>query len=333
MAFKDIAGNARIKRILGLALERGRVPNSLIFSGPEGVGKTAMALTLAKTLNCQGSTPAPIVDSCDACPSCRAIDEGRHPDVMIIEAEVKDIKIEQTRFLKQMAYLKPMMGKRRVFIIEDADKLNEASANSLLKVLEEPPLFSHIILVTASPFLIVPTILSRCRTLAFSPVGREEIEEILADRDYPEEQARILSLLVDGNLERALELDWDEVRALKDDAWTLFEMMLSGTNASRFLERFGSLAKSAQEDFRQTLELFSSFSRDILLVELGGDTRLLLNPDFEPRLREAAERLPAERALAVLADLEFVLPEIDRNLNKSLLATTFFSNFGELTHA
>jgi len=335
MAFKDIAGNARIKKILGLALERGRVPNSLIFSGPEGVGKKALALTLAKTLNCQApaADPAAAADSCDACPSCRAIDEGRHPDVMIIGAEVKDIKIEQTQLLKQMAYLKPMMGRRRVFILEGAEKLNESSASSLLKVLEEPPAFCHMILVTASPFLILPTILSRCRTLAFSPIGREEIEEILVGRDYPQEQARLLSLLVDGNLERALDLEWDEVQASRDDAWTLFEMMLSGTNASRFLERFGSLAKAAQEDFRKTLELFSSFTRDILLIELGGDTRLLLNPDFEPRLRETAERLPARRALAVLADLEFVLPEIDRNLNKSLLATTFFSNFGELTHA
>ena len=75
MAFKDVAGNVRIKRILKLALERTRVPNSLLFCGPEGVGKKAMALTLAKTLNCQTLT----ADSCDACPSCRAIDAGRHP--------------------------------------------------------------------------------------------------------------------------------------------------------------------------------------------------------------------------------------------------------------
>ena len=83
MAFKDIAGNKGIKRILHLALERGRVPNSLVFGGPEGVGKTAMALTLAKALNCADLT----TDACDECPSCRAIDAGSHPDVMVIAAE------------------------------------------------------------------------------------------------------------------------------------------------------------------------------------------------------------------------------------------------------
>jgi DNA polymerase-3 subunit delta' len=329
MAFKDIAGNSRVKKILKLALERDRVPNSLLFCGPEGIGKRPMAMTLAKALNCV-ATPG---DSCDRCPACLAIDEGRFPDVMEVSGEARDISIEQIRFLKQMAYLKPMMGRKRVFILDDADKMSPDAANSLLKVLEEPPLFSHFVLVTASPFLILPTILSRCQALAFSAVSKEEIEEILVDRELPKEQARILSLLVDGNLERALDLEWDDVQTLRDDAWKLFEMMLSGRNASRFLERFGSMTKSAQEDFGQTLEVFSSFTRDILLLELGGDARLLLNPDYESGLREAAEKLPVTRALALLAELEFVLTELERNLNKNLLAATFFSNFGELTHA
>lgn len=328
MAFKDVAGNVRIKKILKLALERGRVPNSLIFAGPDGIGKMAMALTLAKTLNC--ATLAD--DSCDACPSCEAIDEGRHPDVMVIAAETKDVKIEQTRFLKQMAYLRPMMGKKRVFIVEDADRMNAESANSLLKVLEEPPPYAHIILVTASPFLLLPTILSRCRTLAFAAISREEIEEILLERDFGKEQARILALLVDGNLERALDLEWDEVQTLKEESWALFEALVSGGHPSLFLDRFGGLAKSVQEEFGRTLEVFSSFVRDILLLKLGGDPQFLLNPDFDARLREASATWTVRRVFGVLEELDFVLAELPKNLNKGLLATTFFSNFGELRH-
>lgn len=329
MAFKDVAGNVRIKRILKLALERARVPNSLLFCGPEGVGKKAMALTLAKTLNCLNLT----TDSCDACPSCEAIDKGVHPDVMIIAAERQEIKIEQTRFLKQMAYLRPMTGKKRVFIVADAAGMNAAAANSLLKVLEEPPPHSHLILVTASPFLLFPTIVSRCQTLAFSAIGREELEEILLERNFGTEQARVLSLLVGGNLERALEFDWEEVQALKEESWALFETLASGDRSALFLERFGALAKAVQEEFGQTLELFSSFVRDILLLRLGGDPQFLLNPDFEPRLREAAAAWTVRRVLGVLEELDFVLTELPKNLNKGLLATTFFSNFGELRHA
>ncbi len=329
MAFKDVAGNTGVKRILRLALERGRVPNSLIFGGPEGVGKMEMALTLAKALNCRTET----TDSCDECPSCRAIDNGAHPDVMTIAAEVQKVKVEQTDLIKQLAYLRPMIGKRRVFIIEEAEKLNDHSANSLLKVLEEPPGFTHVILVTPSPFTLLPTIRSRCRMLAFSPIGREEIEEILVERDFSKEQARILALLVDGNLERALELEWDEVQALKEEAWGLFEALASADRSSEFLDRFGAVPKAVQEEFGRVLEVFASFVRDILLVRSGGDPALLLNPDFEGRLREAAPSWSPRRAQGVLAELDFLLVELGKNMNKGLLATTFFSNFGELRNA
>ena len=330
MAFKDVAGNVRIKKILKLALERTRVPNSLLFCGPEGAGKKAMALTLAKTLNCLNLT----TDSCDACPSCKAIDEGRHPDVMLIEVkdEKKAVAIDQIRLLRQMAYLRPMTGKKRVFIVVDAAEMSADAANSLLKVLEEPPLHSHIVLVTARPFLLFPTIRSRCQTLAFSAIGREEIEEILLERNFGTEQARILALLVDGNLERALDIEWEEVQSLKEESWALFEALASTDRSALFLERFGALAKAVQEEFGRTLEVFSSFVRDILLLRLGGDPQFLLNPDFEPRLREASAAWSVRRVLGVLEELDFVLAELPKNLNKSLLATTFFSNFGELRH-
>lgn len=329
MAFKDIAGNERTKRILKLALERGRLPNSLLFAGPQGVGKRRTALTLAKALNCRRLT----ADSCDECDACRAIDEGRFPDVMEIEAPVKEITIEQVRLLKQMAYLRPLSGKKRVFILIDAENVNVHSANSLLKVIEEPPPLSHIILLTASPFLLLPTVRSRCRTLAFAAMADEEVERVLRDRDLREDQARIIALLVGGNLRRALELDWEEVQARKEESWRLFEGLLSGDRASLFLDRFGTLPKAVLEDFRETLELFSSFTRDILLLALGGDARLLLNPDYEDRLRTASTRWPAPRFLSALAEFDFVLAELPKNLNKSLLAATLFSKIGELRHA
>jgi len=330
MAFKDIPGAGRIKRTLKLALSRGRVPNSLLFTGPEGVGKRRTALTLAKALNCREMSD----DSCDRCSSCLAIDGGRFPDVMEIEtAEDKaGVAIEQIRLLKHLAYLRPMAGRKRVFIVSAAEEMSEAAENSVLKVLEEPPLFSHIILVTASPFLLLPTIVSRCRTLAFAPVRREEIERILVERDYPEDRARVLSLLVGGNLERALELEWDEVQELKEESWTLLEGLLSGRNASLFLDRFGGLAKSALEPFRETMEILASFVRDMVLLKTGGEGRFLLNPDFEDRLREAAGSATVPRLLGLLAEMDFVLTELPKNLNKNLLAAAFLSNFGELRH-
>jgi DNA polymerase III delta' subunit len=327
MAFKDIEGNERAKRILKLALERGRLPNSLLFSGPEGVGKMRAALTLAKALNCQRLT----ADSCDVCDSCRAIDEGRFPDVMVIDVkeEKKAVAIEQIRLLRQLAYLRPMAGKRRVFIIEDAEDMSVPAANSLLKVLEEPPPLSHIVLLAASPFLLLTTIRSRCRALAFTAMTNEEVERVLRDEGRREDQARILALLAGGNLRRALEFDWEEVQARKEAAWLLFEALLSGERSSLFLDRFGALPKAVLEEFGETLELFSSFARDTLLLKLGGDTRLLLNPDHEDRLRTASARWSERQILAALAEFDLALAELPKNLNKSLLAAALFSNIGE----
>jgi DNA polymerase-3 subunit delta' len=328
MAFKDVTGNKGIKKILGLALERGRVPNSLIFSGPEGVGKRAMALTLAKALNCRSLT----TDACDECDSCRAVDAGAHPDVMTMAIEVQKVKVEQTELIKQMAYLRPMTGRARVFIVDDAKAMSAEAANSLLKVLEEPPSFTHIILLTDSPHLLLATIRSRCRTLAFSPIGRAEIEKALVDRDFSPEQAGLLALLVDGNLDRARDLVWDDVVALKESAWELFESLASADRSSRFLERFGTVPKAVQEEFGEVLEVFASFARDLLLLGLGGDPALLLNPDFGDRLRQASPAWPPRCLLGLLAEIDLLLVELGKNMNKSLLATTFFSNVMELRH-
>ncbi len=330
MAFKDVAGNKGVRKILRLALERGRVPHSLIFGGPAGVGKMAMAVTLAKALNCRTLA----ADSCDECPSCRAVEHDSHPDVMAltVEGQKQKVSVEQTDLIKQTARLRPMTGKRRVFIVSDAKDMSAEAANSLLKVLEEPPSFTHIILLTDSPDRLLPTIRSRCRTLAFSPIGREEIESDLIARDFSPEQARVLALLVDGNLDRARELEWDEVQALKEEAWGLFEALSSTDRASLFLDRFGAVPKAAQEEFGRVLEIFSSFARDMLLLRLGGDPGLVINPDFAARLAEAASSWAPARLLGVLSELDLLLVELGKNMNKSLLATTFFSNFGELRH-
>ncbi|NOR15579.1 MAG: DNA polymerase III subunit delta', partial [Candidatus Aminicenantes bacterium] len=156
MGFSDILGNERIKRILRKALQRQRVPNSLLLSGPTGVGKIDFARTLAQALNCLEMTD----DACGHCSSCLAIAKGNFPDVLQPVPEKEVLKVEQMRILKDTAYLKPMLGKKRVFILDRAERLNAAASNSLLKILEEPPGFSHILLLTANPFVILPTIKS-----------------------------------------------------------------------------------------------------------------------------------------------------------------------------
>ena len=292
------------------------------------MGKTATAVTVAKALNCKAGKD----DACEECESCKAIEAGRFPDVLGIAPEKEVIKIEQMRFIKQMAYLKPFSGTKRVFIVEQAEKMNEESANSLLKVLEEPPSFTHVILVTSNPFLILPTIRSRCQVLGFSNIGREEIERILAEQGYPEEQAKALSIIVGGNLEKAMGLDWNEVREKRQSAWGLFLSLLEEKGSLDFLSDFVFQQRAAaKDDFERTMEMFASFCRDIILIKEHGESRFLLNPDLEEALREAEGRWSLERTQNCLVRTESVLSGLsgNRNLNMNLQAAVYYSNFGE----
>jgi len=322
MAFKDILGNERQKKILRRALQKKRIPNSLLFCGPEGVGKERMALVLAKAMNCEKKKD----DACEVCSSCRAISRANFPDVMSIAPEENVIKIDQMRILKQTAYFKPMVGKKRVFIVDEAEKMNEEAANSLLKILEEPPLFSHIVLVTPNPDLIKPTIKSRCQIISFQPISREDIERILIEKGFGREKAKIVSLLVGGNLKRALSLEWEEVQSKREQAWELLMSLIRKENVTAFIRNYASPRRLAREELEQVLEILSSYCRDLILIKEKGDICYLMNPDYIEAYRKTEDLLSLDKSMDYLEKIDYALYVMPKNLNMNLLITSLFSN-------
>ncbi len=340
MPFADIPGNRRVKDLIRMALAKNRLPNSLLFCGPQGVGKRTAAVTLAQALNCLRMGD----DACGECDPCKAIMYGHdipgkagiYPDVMEIDLNESKSKlgIDQIRELKHIAYLRPMAEKKkRVFIVDDADLMSEPAANSILKVLEEPPLFSHIILVTSHPEILLPTIVSRCRVLNFLPVSIDEIERALLDKGLPPERSRTLALLARGNLEMALTLDWDEVLAGRELAWREFLSLVADREASSLLRlwAFGP-RKAIEDDLVRTMEFFASFFRDALYLAEGGQPEGLLNPDVPERVAEAARFLSVPEALHGLALVDAVLQALDKNMNVSLVMTDFVSRYTGRNH-
>lgn len=325
MAFHDILGNHRVKTILGRALKMRRLPNSLLFVGPEGVGKKDVALVVAKALNCQRKTD----DACEECSSCLAINKRNFPDVMEVLPENDALKIDQMRFLKSTTYLKPMVGKKRIFIITDADKMTDEAANSLLKILEEPPSFSHIILLTHNPYLIISTIKSRCQTLNFTPVYKEDIEKILLEKGYEAEKARIISLVVRGNLKHALSLDWEVVQEGRQKAWEIFLSILNREKIAHFLREFTSTRHPDRTDVEQVFEILSSFCRDVVLVKEDGGPSHMMNPDFEAKIRGVARLVSLEQSLDLLRKMDYSLYALQKNCNVRLLLSSMFSHFLE----
>ena len=325
MAFHDISGNKRAKGILIKALQRKRVPNSLIFTGPEGIGKKSLALVMAKALNCLKKTD----DACESCSSCLAINKENFPDVMIISPKKEIIKIEQMRDMKQTAYLKPMVGKKRIFIIEEAEAMKEEASNSLLKILEEPPLYAHIILLTQNLDKVLPTIRSRCQILSFVAIAKEDIENILLEKGYEVDRARVISLLVRGNLKQAIEVDWEEVQMKRQQAWSFLLSLLGKKKASFFLDRFTGSKALIKDELEEVLEIVCSFCRDLLLMKGEENVRFIVNPDYEEDLRKVSHHTTFENVLDLLERIDRAIYAIERNLNIGLVVSALFSNIME----
>jgi DNA polymerase III delta' subunit len=336
MAFKDITGNDRVKTILRKSLQQGRLPNSILFFGPDGVGKAQAALVLAKALNCLDLKD----DACEKCRNCLAVNAGNFPDVFseirVVwdklpkkEKKTDAISIDNIKGLKELAYLKPMVGKKRVFIIGQADKMTEEAANSLLKVLEEPPPDAHIILTSTNINLILPTVLSRCQVLTFSPVSQEDIQKRLVEKGFDGDKAKILSCFVRGNLRQALNLEWDEVQDKRMKTWELFCSLIDKKGADSLFREFSSARKGAREELEETLKILSSFIRDIILLQSGGESRLLMNPDFKNKLEGLTERISGEQALKMLGILESSFYALGKMGNLQLLVSMLISNFME----
>jgi len=340
MAFQNVPGNARIKTILRASLGRKRVPPALLFAGPEGSGRRETALELAKALNCRRLED----DACDDCPSCRAIGAGNHPDIIEViklpwdpdkdnngaegngPMNIDNIRIKQTKRMIELAHMKPMIGRKRVFLIGNADEMEEAAAQSSLKILEEPPESAQFILITSKLDALPPTITSRCRTLAFQPVAFDEIVDDLRGRGVEEAEARIIASVARGNLDQARELgeNWEDAREKREEAWNLFRSILGGS--PDFLEWFASLRKTAVKDeLEKILVQFQGFLRDLLLLGESAESAGLFNPDLEGSLRAIAPVSDPERVLRMSAAVDGALLSMERNANAALLAGAFYA--------
>lgn len=221
MKFSEIIGQDVAKRILQTSLTHNRIAQAYLFTGPGGVGKETTALTFARALNCQH--PHPDGDACGKCSPCRKIEKGTNPDVELITPQKNSLKISQIRKLRVKASFKPMESKFKVYVIADTEKLTTEAANCFLKTLEEPPEKTVIILLTSYLSLLLPTIISRCQLIRFSPLPTSKIEETLQHNlGITLAKAKLFARLSGGSLGRAVAYstrDLSATRTMIDDLW------------------------------------------------------------------------------------------------------------------
>jgi DNA polymerase III subunit delta' len=338
--FDKLIGNKAVKEVLRRLLNVRRVPNALLLAGADGVGKKRFALELAKAFVCQNQKNA---EACDACSNCRRADNfafpksddrdafkrvifSEHPDIGLILPYGKNILVDAIRELETEANFRPYEAKARFFVIDDADKMNDAASNALLKTLEEPPAASHIFLIASRPDALLPTIRSRCQTLRFAPIETKEIENYLAEtKRFSTEDARLLARLSGGRLGHAIETDVEKFKAQRAAMLSVLESILVKENRAELL-RIGEEMNDAKhkDEFETRLDILQTLIHDAWTIRNGADAKILVNVDLTNDLTRFAERAESKRFAAWLAEIETVRENLAVNLNRKIATDALF---------
>ena len=311
-AWGNILGQREPKRRLRRLLETDRLPHALLFSGPEGVGKRRTAEALAATLLC--SSPA-AGHPCGTCESCRAFSRGIHPDFFFVVPEAvgkgaRSIRIEAMRALGSALARPPELAPRQVALIDDAQRMNEAAANSFLKTLEEPTGDVVFLLVTGMRAALLDTIVSRCLEIPFGPLALPELSEVLHRHGVEAEEAAALAALADGSAGRALALHVEGALRRREEAVSLLARLPQIPPLSLWAEgkKWGALSREEAGEWLRSLRLTL---RDVLA--LYGGAAPLYSVGLEAPVAEIAARFSEARVFSMLADVK----EAERRLLSS----------------
>jgi DNA polymerase III subunit delta' len=340
--FSSILGNEDLKNNLLRLRASDRVPNAILFAGPEGVGKRLFALELARLILC----PSPRGDeACGGCSACvrvgafeipestdrnkddfKKVFFGRHGDVGLVVAHRRIIAVDAIRDLEKEVYFRPFESAARIFIIDDADKMNDAAANALLKTLEEPAAASHIILITSLPESLVPTIRSRSQMFRFAPVAAEQITKFLMDsRGFPEPDARLAAKLSGGSVGRAVMLDVEKLKIRRSELLEVLRHGLVEHDLVGLLRAAEQLSEARNKDnFEDDLELLLTLIRDVWAVKLGETEAGLLHADLFHELNEAARHAGSAKLESLIGEIGLIRERLIVNLNKKLAADELF---------
>ena len=332
-----VVGQDVVLRALRRAIERERLPHALLFTGPPGVGKATTALLLAQALNCPVAGP---VDSCGECVSCSKIARGIHPDLLWIGPTPRAIKIGQITPRSQSSIpaaetatvfvgYTPYEGQKKVIVIRNASAMSPEAQNALLKTLEEPPPSSILILTTSTPGSLLPTVVSRCQTLRFSPVGQETVQEYLEQQlQLPAQEARLRAALMPGSIGGAMALDLDAYTTLLE---TVVEALRSSQNggggvvvAAESLASSGH-GETATQRAAGVLRIGRDVLRDLLVVTTGAAGTTLVNPDQREAWaawgREVSSEGVVEALQAINIGIERLTTGIQPNIKMALERT------------
>lgn len=324
-----IVGHDWAVRQLQVALARNDVPHALLITGPESVGKMTLARVLTGALLCKG----PEEDRpCGVCLSCRKLASGNHPDFMLVAPEAREsrLKIDQIRAVERFLALTPNESAHKIALIDGFERATIGAANALLKTLEEPPPYAHLVLLAQDADLLLPTIVSRAQQLALRPLSRSVVERALIQQWHiPAEQAGYLARISGGRMGWA-------IRAATEPAYhqrmsTALAMLIELLNQdlpSRFAVA-QTLVRDAEIELGEVLEYWLTGWRDVVLLQTG-NAEAVTYFNHRETLAAIAQNLPLNSAVAAVKALEQCREALQRNANTQLQIENLLLNLPSL---
>ena len=311
MSFTNIIGQDRAIRLLRSMIEKDETSGAHLFVGPDGVGKRSLSMEFAKAINCEKKG----LDACEECISCSKINSLNHPDVFIIhkEKESSFIKIDKIRDIIYQASLKPYEARKKIFIITDAEDMNEESQNALLKILEEPRDNQIFILTTSHVSGLLPTVVSRCKFVKFNLLSQAQIQELLIERHgFNEDEAVLFSHMALGSLARAIAFkNKDEVRE-RD------RMLNDFFFRKRAIFREEVCDEKKYSNLEESLQMLLFWYRDLLVSKFTEDKTVFLNADRIQEILSYSARFSAEKIERDISSVMKTIGYIKRNINPKM---------------
>lgn len=357
-SFLDVFGHEELRSRIAYAVERERLPHSLLLHGPAGVGKQRLAIWTAAALNCRSGSGEP----CGECRSCRLAGRLEHPDIHWffptprprrasspeklaeklddLRAEIlaerrrdpgyledredaSGIYVSTVRTMRRLAHSAPYMGPRKVLVIGHAEALipqrgSEQAANAVLKLLEEPPADTNLILTSDLPGALLPTIRSRVQRIRVPPLTEDRLARFLvSEHELSEEEARTLARRSGGSIGRALELWNAETAGIREAALELVRTALHGERRRRWQAAHAQGVSGARGEYSLVLRETAELLRDVLAAQLG-KAEATLDPATVRELT-AETSTDAERVVEILDRIQTARELAERNVNPQLI--------------
>ncbi|PJC48622.1 MAG: DNA polymerase III subunit delta' [Candidatus Omnitrophica bacterium CG_4_9_14_0_2_um_filter_42_8] len=310
MPLKGIIGQDSAVRALSSMIAKEDINGAYIFTGPGGVGKFSAGIEFAKAINCEKKE-----DACEECVSCRKINSLNHPDLFIIRKEEGSsfIKIDRIRDIIYQASLKPYEARKKIFIIAEAEDMNEESQNALLKILEEPRENQIFILTTSVVSGILATVFSRCKIVKFNLLSRDKVQEILTSRQgFNEEEAVLFSRMAMGSPGRAIAFKENDYIRERDRMLNDFFLK------KRAIFREEVCDDKKYNDLDASLGMLLSWYRDLLVSKFTQDRNIFLNLDRIEEIFSYSARFSAEKIERDIASVMKTINYIRRNINPKM---------------